>query len=131
MILIEDKVVIDNYFTTNLSSNNIINIIMHVACLFNRYLRKRTKKLIWRHHFSSVDSLNKTCYCLVCVCIQSFLKDMIHYIIKYSVPPIVIAEVPLIQFFRPFPIHRSITGVRSSLWDYIFSWKLAPYHQWK
>ena len=24
MILIEDKVVIDNYFTTNLSSNNII-----------------------------------------------------------------------------------------------------------
>ena len=35
---------------------------MCIVCIFNRYLRTRTKKLIWRHNFSSVDCLTKTYY---------------------------------------------------------------------
>ena len=39
---------------------NIVN--MCIVYIFNRHLRTRTKKLIWRHHFNSVESLTKSCY---------------------------------------------------------------------
>ena len=39
---------------------NIFN--MCIDYIFNRHLRKRTKKLLRRHHFNSVELLTKSCY---------------------------------------------------------------------